>query len=941
MKFFLLLLLIFTQFSYASKQRGAVLLKLIDEEEKTILAVKHKHSGLEYRLFELKTERIKIWQKKENEKYVNNSIKGIKISRAKAFKKTRILYKKTMNYGLKIIKRYPHTKIVPATYYTLALNSRDYAQDKREYVFLQKAIKYAPKNSNINYYARTSLAEYFYNNKKYKRAEKLYKQITKNKQNEWYTKNLYNYGWCQLKTHKFKDAINTLENAYRLSANDHYINFQDQIIVGLTSFYVIGKQIKRGKDFILNEAQNKFEAMNKFTKKVAAKGYYRETLELLDLIPNYFETKKEKEQLADLTLFKFDFYKQFNKKELMFNMAKELNQMVLTEEQKEDAIHKISNEVGDQQQILKKGFDKHGQTYEVSLLKKVNDYFNILSHIDHKNKSKYVYFKAESHYSVHEFSLALPLYKKSLEIYFEIKSEMDIRKKSMEGIFSCIEFAQLNKEKELFELEYAYLKHIQIWQKAKKSQQIYPKLFALYLTKNDLKNTQKTLDHYITSFKKDRSKQQELFKVQLDKIIKSKDSNLLADKINLLSSGYLNFSKKTVLKTEKILATILFNKYQELNRKGKSKLALSGYKKIFYTKKYPKAIKADAAFNMGIIYVDLLESKNAIKWFKKGFPLFSKKEKAKRRIYIDKISLRASLLQDLLNAAQLKKLVLQEFCSMTPFKNYMTLKQAITFDLANDYVSKSLHTFSTYKECTNNDLSPIKEQILDHLFIHGHESRMISFINDYNLKKVFKDKIGKYFEQLYWKYRGKNNSLKLQYESRLRGLDCKNCKLFKMAKNEYNLFLNYIKKYKDSYIRLTTPFTPDRFNKKLNKRLSSLKPLLDKGEKVISLAHPEFSILVFEKMIEIVEMSSNEIFDLAPNIEDKKFYQQFKQQMNMLAQNIATQKKAIKERVAKLVEKNNLYTGQQKKTHLAYDVLKISDIRNPARSMASTLDIEE
>lgn len=941
MKFFLLLLLTLTQLSYASEKRWEVLLKLIDEEEKTISTVKRKNSGLEYRLFELKAERIKIWQKKENEDYMNKSSKGIKISRASAFKKTRALYIETMNYGLRIIKKHPHTKIVPITYYTLALNSRDYAQDKREYRFLQQAIKYSSTKSNINYYARTSLAEYYYNNKKYKKAARLYKQIVKNKQDEWYTKNLYNYGWCLLKTHHFEMAINTLEDAYRLSANENYINFQDQIIVGLTSFYVIGKQINRGKNFILNEAQNKYEALNKFTKKVAAKGYYEETLELLKLIPDYFETKKRNEQLADLILFKFDFYKQFNQKNMMYKTAQKINNIILNESQKEDAIIKLSSEVGDQQQILKKGYDKYGHTYEVSLLKKINNYFDILAHIDQKNKSKYIYFKAESHYSVQEFALALPLYKNALEVYLINKTKMDIRKKSIEGIFSCIEFANFEKKKELSELEYAYLKHIKIWPTTQRSQAIYPKLFALYLTKNELRKTQKTLDQYIASFKNDRKEQQKLFKVQLDKIIKLKDSSLLADKVNLLNSGYLNFDKKTILKTEKILATILFNKYQELNKKGESKLALNGYKTIFYTKKYPKAIKADAAFNMGIIYVDLFESKNAIKWFKRGFPLFTEKEKDKKRIYIEKISLRASLLQDLLNAAQLKKLILQEFCTRTPNKNYQTLKQAITFDLANDYIAKTLHTFATYKSCTNSDLTQIKEQILDHLFLHGHERGMISFINEYQLKKIFKNKIGQYYEQLYWEYREKNKRLSLQYESRLKRLHCKSCDLFIKAQKEYNKFLKQIKRYQNAYIRLASPFSPDNFNKKLNKRLSSLKPLLDKGENALSIAHPEYSILVFEKMIEIVDMSANEISELEPNIEDKKFYHQFKKQMNLLAKNIATQKQAIRKRAGLLVQKNNLFTTQQKKTHFAYDILQISDIRNPASSMASTLDIQE
>lgn len=938
---FVLLTFLFISSANASQDRWSSLLKLIDEEEKTINMAKRKSSGLKYRLFELKSERIKIWQKKENEAYMDKSTKGIKVSRRKAFKTTRSLYNKAKKYGLKIVKQHPRTNIVPSVYYTLGLNSRDFSQDKKEYIYLKKAIKHSPANSSINYYARTSLAEYYYNNKKYKKAVRLYNRIIKNSDDEWYTKNLYNYGWCLLKTHKFEKATDTLEKAYQLSGTGDYINFQDQIMVGLTSFYVVGKQIPRGKKFILEHAENKYEALYKFTKKVAAKGHYQESLDLINIIPQYFEEKKKDSQLADLTLFQFDFYKQFNQNDKMFEISRKLNKIVLSKEQKEDAIHKISTEVGDQQQILKKGFDKHGNSYEISLLRKVNQYFDILGNIDHKNKSKYLYFKAESHYSVQEFKGALPLYKNALEFYVKSPGELDVSKKSIEGIFSCIEFSKLSKTVEMRELEYAYQKHIELWPKSKKSRQIYPKLFSLYLSKNDLVKTQLTIDRFVASFKGSRKKQKELFTIQLDKIIKQKSSDLLADKINLLNSGYLKFSKTMVKKTEKILATMLFNKYQDLNKSGESKLALNGYKKIFFTKKYPKSIKADAAFNMGIIYVDLYQTKNAIKWFEKGLPLFTSKEMDKRRVYLDKIALRASLLQDLLNAAQLKKLVLRRFCEKTPKKNLTTLSQAIQFDLANDYISKALHTYDTFKKCTNQDITKVKEVIMDHLYMYGHERLLLSFIDDEKLSPLFKEKIGQYYETLFWKYRKINKNQESQFVYRIKELKCKSCLTFVNAHKGHQKFLKQIKKFENNYIRLQTPFNPEKFNNQLNKRLTSIKPLLDKGESVLNIGHPEYSILIFEKMVEIIELSSKEINDLDPAIKDLNFKKQFKEQMTLVANNIATQKGSIKKRVNSLIQKNILFTNQQKKTHYAHEVLEISDIRNPASTMVSTLDLQE
>ncbi len=148
--------------------RWTYLLKLIQEEEKTINMVRRKTDHLMYRLFELKTERIKLFKEKENKAFLNADHKNKKVSRKRAFRKTLEHYNATRRYGLSILKRYPRTRYKAAIYHTLALNSRDYAYDKKELGYLYQAIKNTRKHSETWYLAMTSLAEYFYNEKKYK-----------------------------------------------------------------------------------------------------------------------------------------------------------------------------------------------------------------------------------------------------------------------------------------------------------------------------------------------------------------------------------------------------------------------------------------------------------------------------------------------------------------------------------------------------------------------------------------------------------------------------------------------------------------------------------------------------------------------------------------------------------------------------------------------------
>ncbi len=948
----LLTLLLFLSFQAISKvstkesrklSKWQILMNLINQEIKTINKARNKSTGLKYRLIELQSEKIKLWKKKENDNFMAKSIKGIKITRREAFKKTLFFYSQTKKLGLKTLKATKNPSYKAAIYYTLALNSRDYSYDKKEYNFLQSALYYAPKGTDIRYLARTSLAEYYYNNKNYKRAVSLYKRIIKNRNDEWLTKNLYNYGWCLLKTHKFNKAINTLEEAYALSGQDFYIDFKDQIMSGLVNFYVLGKQITRGKEFILTKVDDKYEALFKYTKKVSSKGYKSESLELINLTESYIKAPKQNEKLADLRLFQYDFYKQFNDKDKMYEIAKNLASIKLNKDQAEEAVMKLAEEVGNQQQLIKAEFTKHDLSYSTSRLDRILSYFNLLQKIDSKEKSKYLYYSAETLYSVHEFPKALVNYKAAIEADVKSKSsiEVDIKLKSIDAIFSCIEFSKLNKKDESIELEYAYNKYLSLWPKGDKARKIYPKLFTLYLFDKRFKQTQKTIDLYISSFPKDLSIQKKLFNQQMDMLIQDKKSELIASKIALLYKNYLGYSQKDIKKTEVILANLLFNKFQILNKEGEKKEAIIGYQSIYHKDHYPKSVRADAAFNVGIIQIDLYNSPQSIKWFKKAFKLFTKSQRSQRRDTLEKVALRSSLLQDFLNAANIQKIVLEVYCNDDKKKNLKTYQDAIIYDLANDYITKSLYTYDKFKKCTNGQTKVIDQYILTHLIHFDHESDVISFSKKPQIASNYMDQISAYYEQKYWQVTGKVKYSERKFYNLLRKNKSQSAKLFIKS----HIALKKLKKKYASYLKdaFKSPkkFEPEKFNNSLTKRISGLKPLIDQGENLLKSAHPEISIQTFDLMSDLVTTISSEIRNIQVPVKDSNFQAQFSNQMNQVAANIASQNTSIVKRAARFKSVNNLFINDHSKSHQAYNILQISDIRMPASTTVSTLDLGE
>ena len=118
-------------------------------------------------------------------------------------------------------------------------------------------------------------------------------------------------------------------------------------------------------------------------------------------------------------------------------------------------------------------------------------------------------------------------------------------------------------------------KYLSYWPKNKKARDIFPRLYALYAKTKRYPQMQKTIDRYIASFPKDLKKQQDLYRNQLDFLIKAKNSQLLSKKIAKMKTGYLKFQEKEIEKSETILASILFNKFQEMNKRGDKKEAIA------------------------------------------------------------------------------------------------------------------------------------------------------------------------------------------------------------------------------------------------------------------------------------------------------------------------------------------------------------------------------
>ncbi len=913
---------------------------LIMQEINTIVNVKRKSPKLMYRMFELKSELVKIYKEKDNKNFMALKLKhGKKIKRKAIFKKTISLYKGANKYGLNLLKRYPKTRYKAAIYYTLGLNSRDFAYDNKELVYLRKAIEYSKGQTKVNYLARTSLAEYYYNSKNWKGAIYQYELVINNQDDEWYTKNLLNYGWCLLKSQRFDNAIINLEKSFTLSMDEFYVDVREQAMVGLISFYVLGKQIQRGIDFLDLHAKGDHASMLKLARKASGKGFYPETQKIIDLLESRLSPKKHTELFADFTLFQFEFYQQYHKVAKLLEIAKRFTSVKFNKYQNEDAIRKIASVVGAQQVILKKDFSKHQQEYDEKVLTNIISYFDILAAIDHEEKPQYEYFKAETYYSVELFKDALSSYKISLVSYDKTPSKEDLRHKNLDAIFSCIDNIEFNKKDKRKNLEYAYLKYLSYWPKDKKAQEIHPRIYSLYTSVNNYPKMQSSLDNYISHFPKDLKKQQALYRLLLDSLIKKKKTELLANKITKMQKGYLVFTKTEVKKSETILANILFGQLQLLNKEGNSEAAIAGYQTIHFTDYYPKSIKGEAAFNMGMIYTDLENNSNALKWYQKSFNYFTPKEKNQKRPFLEKMALRTSLLHNFLNAAKLNKFILHNYCNQK-VKNTPVFQSSIKNDLANDYVTKAMFTIKEYQKCSKSFPNELKKDIMSHLFEHKHYNTLYSIIDEYKLWSTYADEVSFYYERLYWQNFRNSKITSIQLRSKLKRLKHKNISLFFKAHKALDKFAKKVQRFGEVRIKINTKKpNPQKFIKKLTARINKIKSFSNQASDILSLGHGQVSVLVYDQLTKLSNNFQQEVLEYEIPIPDANFQKQFKGEMNKISRTMGTEAKSLRFKTQKLIEKYELLITSREESHLSKEILEISDIRVPASEMAITFGL--
>lgn len=893
--------------------RWKTLISLVDNEINTIQKNRYSGAELKHRLFELYSEKIKLIKEKENYNLLKSSMNdSLKAKKETFFEGSQAQYKTAQTYALGIISAYPNYNKMAEVYYALAINSRDYGNSLDTEKFLKQSILKSLKDSKTMYNAKTALAEHYYNNKKYHDAVFYYNDVLKNSENEWYGKHLYNASWSYLKERNFKKALDLMKLSYQTSKNKKYVSMEEQVIMAIGIFFVQADATFEGISFFETNTVPASPHLLNLALSSMNKNNFNITEEVLKAALK--DAKKQKDVNAEMKvrLTQLDIYTESKKEEEYFSTANSILELHKKYKLNPDdlflAQNKIKEVSGRMQTNLVKDKTKDPIVYKKEDYKKIIRYFDILSSLDRANKKLYRYYQGETALSIHEYQAALKYYVRSIMNAKAIKNYEDPTRKSLEAMLTIIELAKLSKEKENEYTIFAFKNFVLFYPKSDKSQTIYQKLFNKYFELNKTNKALNTLLIYKFHYPQDESIHREMLTQVLDRYIKEKNTNHLAFWIRKVEKGYLNFTNEYIQNSIAVLGSLLFDKYQSLEKKGEIKNAMKGYESIYDSKQYPIRIKAEAAYAIAALSLEQNKPEESYKWFKKSIEIYDSKDLIKITPSIFTLAKGYRLLQNFDFSTEVAFLISRKFCTDL-YKNKEDFYQLIN---ENALIQKT----------SMSDLIKNEEE-LSHCKL---TERLISRTQNENMERlIFSDR---YQDVLfYFKSHSQNSSLKIMADKYFRYKFYQNPEAIakdldsiqtlidlSAIKTQYQNVLDYVKKVNEFNFIFTQndKFDEEKFNQELEQYFAIIGELNTEAMALSKKSGPREVIMIRNVLAKPYFSLVKAVRNFSPRGVDNLYLEGFKKGMRQITESVLSKGLQIDREKSDFLMKNNYFFEIQK-----------------------------
>lgn len=880
-------------FAQKMPTRWHELMKLVKTETEMLEKANKKGDEVHYRLLELYSEKIKLVLEKENKAFLESKDGSKHNKKDSYFSESIRLYSQAKKFGESLLVKYPHSKRRGAIYYTLALNSRDYGRDKKTERYLLDALKLIKNGTPLRHHAETSLADFYYNDKKYQESIRYYEKVVLDETDDWKPKHHLNLGWCYLKTNRFNDAIDQLQMAYKLSKDSRYVDIREQSLQNLAPFFVFASRIDDGREFYVRNEQDPMPYLLSLAKRAADKGHGKETEAILNQMQDLIVSRKLEKYQEELVLYELDFYRTYKRWDYHLKVSQKLLNLYELDQrrpelklvsQREDGVEKVRSVAGFLQLQTAKDVKKGSSEFGKRDLDRTVSYFKILRKLDIEKRDEYAYFIGETYYATNSYPQAASAYREALDDSKIVKVVDQKRQRKILNSLLALTGEEVLKgstQKDL--MVYTYENHIDIFPKDDMSLKIYPKLFQLH---RDLKNDERAvvaLEKYNKHYPQNLKDQQDLMKVLVDDFIKAKEVMKITHWISEFKRGFLKFDAKTIEQTEIILGQILFVTAQDHVKVGRRREALQIFEDVYKTTIYPIKVRSLAGIQAADLELDLASPAAAIPWMEKSIEIMEQKDLQEKIPQMTAMVEKMAYMREFRGAVRLTDQMLKKSCKdrSKDQDRLWQLSNGFHLVLGDDQIAKN--GFSEFSKCTSSPEAhkKIASYMLWYYWDQNDAQRMTGIWRDQK-KNLDRNEYVTYLLDLYWdqpeeKQRSLRSDLKREKDHPKVAALINDFQLQEkfQTKREKTLKLELIKQDEN--------FDPEKFNLRLEAFLLEIKKTGEEAKPLLASESGKIREQTNQQLQGFYASVADTLQGLDFKHEDKEFIASFRGEMHKIS----------------------------------------------------------
>jgi tetratricopeptide (TPR) repeat protein len=720
MKKILLLILLFSSSVFGdTEDRRNKVLRIIDSEiaeiTRVVKATRGSNPTFVLRLAELYYEQAKLIRERETNKFMELSEADRRTAnKASYFTESKGFFEKAQKTAEFLVKKYPGYKDKAEAYYILAKNAMEF-QDKKS---AEKYFKIAHNTSggNIELQEKTglSVAENLYNDKKYAQAIPYYEKSLTNKSDKWWTKDAYNLAWCYYRSKQAAKAINLMREVHRLSKSGNYIDVAPQVEKDLAFLYTVEGRKDEAVAFFREQKvdiPSKFLAVAKWLEET---GKALQAEQLLDVALNLNPTDQQEAEIYSALL---DIYEKYGKVEKHLNACKKLAEFSkkgkISSETLE-TLHYQAERVGAimQKQVASIAYKHSPETRKRKALIAV-EYYNLLLEIDPKNNDKWNFYAAESLFAAGLYSQAIPYY------YNGNKAAKDKNNKEFINLTSVGLLASLDKPSvsESLKDQYtmtAYKLSLENDSKSEKASKIYQRIFKYYISKKMMADAEKTLMEFNENFPNESGIIEAMIAQIIDYYKRVKNYPEVERWAKRVASGEFKVSSNY---TGQVRLTFVSTKLEKVEKATNKTEAINGYSEIYSNQVASRDARANAAYNISIIYFEMENSDYAYQWIEKAFSLMDLKTKQKYASSFQAMGKDFLGRRQFDRALNIYEKILEATCATKASLNEDIFGEMAYIEISEKNYSNAFNRMEKYKRCgiNQNSYNSLRADLLDDL----------------------------------------------------------------------------------------------------------------------------------------------------------------------------------------------------------------------------------